>query len=71
MSVGLGFANEFRAERAVEALHDRMRHRARVLRDGVLTERDVVELVPGDVVDLQLGEIVPADVRLSESRGLE
>ncbi|MBO3753007.1 magnesium-translocating P-type ATPase [Streptosporangiaceae bacterium NEAU-GS5] len=71
VSAGLGFANEYRAERAVEALHDRMRHRARVLRDGVLVERDVVDLVPGDVIDLRLGEIVPADVQVTKAYGLE
>ncbi|MEU6425202.1 HAD-IC family P-type ATPase [Microbispora sp. NPDC046973] len=71
LSVGLGFANEYRAERAVEALHERMRHRAQVLRGGAWTTRDVTDLVPGDVVGLRLGAVVPADVRLAEAHGLE
>lgn len=70
-SVGLGFVNEFRAERAAEALHDRMRRRTTVVRDGAEASIDVVDLVPGDIVELCLGQIVPADVRLLEVHGLE
>ncbi|MDN3359758.1 cation-transporting P-type ATPase [Actinomadura sp. DC4] len=61
MSVGLGFVNEYRAERAVNALHDRLRHRALVRRDGHLVSRDVADLVPGDVVELRPGAVIPAD----------
>ena len=68
-SIGLGFANEYRAERAT-ALHSRVRHTAVARRDGVVTV-DVNELVPGDVIRLTLGEQVPADVRLIEASGLE
>ena len=63
-SVGLGFVNEYRAEQAAEALHSQLRHRALVRRDGRVTSVDVTELVPGDLVDLQLGEVVPGDLRL-------
>ncbi len=70
-SVGLGFINEYRAERAAEALHSQVRHQASVLRDGVATRIDVVELVPGDVVRLSLGQLVPADLRLLEAVDLE
>jgi Mg2+-importing ATPase len=71
VSVGLGFVNEYRAERAAEALHDQMRHRSTVLRDGTPVSVDVVDLVPGDVVLLQRGEVVPADLRLLDVAGLE
>jgi len=71
LSIGLGFFNEYRAERAVEALHARLRHMALVRRDGDLRRVDVVDLVPGDVVSLSLGDVVPADVRLLEADGLE
>ena len=71
LSVGLGFVNEFRAERAAEALHSRITHQAVALRDGRATAVDVAALVPGDVVELRLGDIVPADVRLLEVSGLE
>jgi Mg2+-importing ATPase len=70
-SVGLGFVNEYRAERATEALHSQVSHRAVVVRDGQATQVDVTALVPGDVVRLELGQIVPADLRLLEATGLE
>jgi Mg2+-importing ATPase len=71
LSVGLGFVNEYRAERASEALHAQIRHRVVALRDGQPTAVDVVEIVPGDIVALQLGEVVPADIRLTVTAGLE
>jgi Mg2+-importing ATPase len=70
-SVGLGFANEYRAARAAEALHRLMRHTATVVRGGRTALVDVVDLVPGDVVRLDAGQVVPADVRLVECAALE
>ncbi|KAF0967764.1 MULTISPECIES: magnesium-translocating P-type ATPase [Gordonia] len=70
-SIGLGFANEYRAERATAALHSNLRHHATVMRDNRPTEVDVAELVPGDLVDVVLGAVVPADVRLISATGLE
>ncbi|NMH97532.1 magnesium-translocating P-type ATPase [Pseudonocardia acidicola] len=70
-SVGLGFTNEYRAERAAEALHSAVRHTVVAVRAGVPAEVDVTELVPGDVVRLALGSVVPADLRLVEVAGLE
>jgi len=70
-SVGLGFGNEYRAEKAAEALHSSIRHRSLVLRDGRQQTVDVAGLVPGDVVRLQLGQVVPADLRLLDVAGLE
>ena len=67
LSVGLGFVNEYRAERAAEALHAQIHHDVVVLRDGQPTTVDVTALVAGDVVQLRLGDIVPADVRLIEA----
>ena len=71
LSVGLGFLNEYRAERASEALHAQIRHQVVVVRDGEPTSIDLVDLVPGDVVSLNIGEVVPADVRLISVDGLE
>jgi P-type Mg2+ transporter len=71
LSVGLGLANEYRAEKAAEALHDQIRHEVEVVRGGVPASVDVVELVPGDLVRLRLGGIVPADLRLLEADELE
>ena len=71
LSVGLGFFNEYRSERVVEALHASIRHLALVIRDGKQLTLDVTELVPGDVVLLRPGDLVPADLRLLDARELE
>ena len=71
LSVGLGFVNEYRSERAVAALHANIRHESVVWRDGVQERIDVRELVPGDVIELSVGELVPADARLIEVSELE
>ena len=71
VSVGLGFTSEFRAERAADLLHDRLRHTSVVLRGGERTAVDVTDLVTGDVVLLSVGTVVPADVRLIETTALE
>ena len=71
LSVGLGFVNEYRSEIAVNALHSNITHCANAWRDGVLTTVDVRDLVPGDVVQIGVGDLVPADLRLLEVRRLE
>ncbi|MGW7522553.1 magnesium-translocating P-type ATPase [Streptomyces sp. NPDC054783] len=71
LSVGLGFVNEYRAEKTAQSLHAKIRHRAVVQRDGRPQEVEVTRLVPGDVVELRLGDIVPADMRLLQLTGLE
>lgn len=71
ISVGLGFFNEYRAERASAAMHSAIRHTAVARRDGTFRRIDVSELVPGDVIRLTIGELVPADVRLIDVTGLE
>lgn len=71
LSIGLGFVNEFRSERALVALHARIHHQAVVVREGRLTETDVTDLVAGDVVVLDVGDVVPADLRLLEVHALE
>ncbi len=71
VSVGLGFVNEFRAERSAEAMHAEIRHMVTVLRDGKPCSVDVTCLVPGDVVRLGVGSVVPADLRLVSATHLE
>jgi len=71
LSVGLGFFNEYRSERVVEALHASIHHLAQTLRDGKPVAVDVTELVPGDVVLLRTGDLVPADMRLIDVHELE
>jgi P-type Mg2+ transporter len=70
LSVGLGFITEYRSEVAV-ALHVNIRHHALVWRDGRQQRLDVRDLVPGDVVALRVGDLVPADLRLLEANQLE
>jgi P-type Mg2+ transporter len=71
VSVGLGFVNEYRAAKASEALHSQISHRALVRRDGRSGAVPVTTLVPGDVLELRLGDVVPADVRLLSAAELE
>lgn len=71
VSVGLGFFNEYRAERATAALHSRVHHQALVIRDGAATMLDVTDLVVGDVVTVTLGQAVPADLRVLSAAELE
>jgi P-type Mg2+ transporter len=71
LSVGLGFVNEYRSEKAIEELHSSIRHHAVAVRGGRATVVDVTQLAPGDVVRLDVGDVVPADIRLLESNGLE
>ena len=69
-AVLLGFIQEFKAERAIEALREMAAPLARVRRDGEEVVVNAVELVPGDVVMLAAGDRVPADARLLQSMNL-
>jgi H+-transporting ATPase len=60
----VGFWQEHKAGNAIELLKQRLAIKARVLRDDKWQEMPAGKLVPGDVVRLRLGEIVPADVKL-------
>lgn len=60
----LGFAQERRAAGVVETLRQRLRVNARVLRDATWQLIPARELVPGDIVRVRAGDIVPADVKL-------
>ncbi|MBP7356392.1 MAG: HAD-IC family P-type ATPase, partial [Longilinea sp.] len=70
-AVALGFVQEYRAERAIEALREMAAPTATVLRDGDDTEIPARELVPGDVILLNTGDRVPADARLLEAVNLQ
>lgn len=67
----IGTLQEARAERSAHALHQMMTTRARVVRDGDLTEVDAADLVPGDVVMLSSGDKVPADLRFLDCQDLQ
>jgi Ca2+-transporting ATPase len=68
--VGADVVTEFRAERALEALHAASAPLARVRRDGEARDIPAAELVPGDIVLLRVGDVVPADLRLLETDAL-
>ncbi|MEW5983839.1 MAG: cation-translocating P-type ATPase [Acidobacteriota bacterium] len=70
LAVLLGFAQEYRAERATDALREMAAPTATVLRDRQESEIPARDLVPGDVVFLGAGDRVPADARLIESVNL-
>ncbi len=64
---GLGFIQEWRAEKASEALQRLLSPRCTVIRDGHDREIDSRDVVPGDIVRLETGDHVPADLRLIEA----
>ncbi len=66
----IGFTQEYRAEKALEALRAMTSSTANVLRDGKAAVIPARELVPGDMVMLEAGRIVPADLRLVEEANL-
>ncbi|MBE0671737.1 MAG: cation-translocating P-type ATPase [Anaerolineales bacterium] len=70
-AVGLGFVQEYRAERAIEALRQMAAPTATVLRDGAEVKVPAREVVPGDVAILHTGDRIPADGRLIESINLQ
>src|SRR5512141_2996674 len=70
-AVVLGFVQEYRAERAIEALKKMAAPTATVLRDGLELKVAARELVPGDTILLHTGDRVPADARLLEAINLQ
>ncbi len=66
INAGVGFFEEFKADTAIAALKQRLAPVARVLRDGKWQDVAAQLLVPGDVVLIKLGNIVPADLELRE-----
>jgi Ca2+-transporting ATPase len=67
----IGFYTELRAARSMEALLNIADVRTRVRRDGTERTVDARDLVPGDVVILEAGDVVTADIRLTESSNLQ
>ena len=67
----IGVIQEYKAEKAVEALQKMTTPKSVVRRDGVIQEINSEEVVPGDIIILDAGRFVPADLRLIESANLQ
>lgn len=71
MNAIVGFIQEYRAEKAMEALKNMAANHARVLRSGKQMDIPAFELVPGDLILLETGNIIPADVRFCETHQIK
>ncbi len=70
LNAAVGFFQEFRAERAMQALKSMTAPRARVRRDGTTVSISAAHVVPGDVLLLEAGDVVAADARLVQAHEL-
>ncbi|MDN3520163.1 cation-transporting P-type ATPase [Halomonas ramblicola] len=71
LNAGIGFLQEGKAEKALGAIRQMLSSQASVLRDGARTTVPAAELVPGDIVLIESGDRVPADLRLLKCKGLQ
>lgn len=71
LNAGMGYIQESRAEKAIEALKALATSYAKVLRNGSPLRVDSTDLVPGDVIIIETGDKIPADARLIEAINLE
>jgi H+-transporting ATPase len=69
-NTALEFWNDYKASNALDALKNQLALKSNTLRDGKWTEMEASRLVPGDLVRLRLGDIVPADVKLVQGQYL-
>lgn len=71
INAGIGTIQERKADKAVETMSQFVPPNCRVVRDGVVKEIAAHDLVPGDIVELEAGDRVPADLRIIQSWNLE
>ena len=71
LNAGIGYVQQARAEEAVAALREMSAAQARVVRDGRPQSIPAAELVPGDIVNVEEGDTIPADGRVLESVALQ
>ncbi|MHA2364357.1 MAG: cation-translocating P-type ATPase [Candidatus Hodarchaeales archaeon] len=67
VNFGIAIVQQRRAQKKMDALQKLSVGRARIIRDGQVQESDVTELVPGDIIELEQGDAIPADGRLIHS----
>ncbi|MAZ41126.1 hypothetical protein CL654_03350 [bacterium] len=70
VNVLIGFWQEFKSNQIFEKMNKLVEVRARVIRDGVLQDIDMKELVPGDIISLRTDMKIPADARIIEAQAL-
>ena len=70
LSVLLRFVQEFRSNQAAEKLKSMVKTTATVIREEEKSEIDIKKLVPGDIIQLSAGDMIPADVRILQSKDL-
>lgn len=71
LNLVVGFIQEYKAEKTMDSLRSLSSPTANVVRDGSTVNVPTIELVPGDLVELKLGDVVPADIRITEALNLE
>jgi Mg2+-importing ATPase len=71
INISLGFIQEYKSEKSLQKLIKYITYRTKVLRKGEVREVDAKYIVPGDIVFLETGDRVPADLRLIETDELE
>jgi len=70
LSVFLSFSQEYRAGKEAEKLSEMVRATSTVFRNGKQREVKIKEIVPGDIIDLYAGDIIPADIRIISCKDL-
>jgi Mg2+-importing ATPase len=70
MSVVMGFVQEFRASKEVEKLMEMVKTTTTIYRNGKPKEINIRDIVPGDIVDLYAGDMIPADLRILSCKDL-
>jgi len=70
MNAFIDFKQTMKADSAMDALKASLASKAKVLRDGIWSEIDANKLVPGDIIRLRLGDIIPADIKMLEGQYL-
>ncbi|CCQ23315.1 endoplasmic reticulum-type [Listeria monocytogenes N53-1] len=71
LNMVLGIYQENSAEKALAALQSMNAHLTTVVRDGVRMQVDATELVPGDIIEIVAGDMIPADARIISSSSLQ
>ncbi|KAF3481383.1 calcium-transporting ATPase 3 [Arthroderma uncinatum] len=71
LNIGIGFVQEFQAEKTMDSLRSLSSPTACSIRDGTQITIPTAEIVPGDIVEMKTGDTVPADIRLIEAINFE